>query len=197
MDKHITVIEFDEKLGRQNNTVFPGWKRSFGYATKLAQKYRYFGHIENDCFIKEINNYYKYLTTDDFVGMPFCINYKMIETGCMIINNHEILKKISDFFIRKDRQYEYLIFEHQLIKILPDYFNLGNAVRLDGKCANDDPLERLKEGVFCLNQITNAHHETFEKALLKNKNFWQNMFDKLKNSHYIIDVAGIIRLQVD
>lgn len=130
LDKRITVIEFDEALGRKSNAVFPGWKRSFGYATKLAQKYRYFGHIENDCFVKEIDDFYKYLTTDDFVGVPYCVNYNMIETGCMIINNHDFLTNVSNAFLTKEKQYENSLFERQLVKMLPDYYNLGNAKRI-------------------------------------------------------------------
>lgn len=130
LDKKIIVVEFTKALGRQSNAVFPGWKRSFAYATKLAQKYRYFGHIENDCFIKKIDDFYKYLTTDDFVGLPHCVNYNIVETSCIIINNHDFLRDISKNFLKRETGYENEIFERQLIKFLPDYYNLGNALRL-------------------------------------------------------------------
>lgn len=135
--------------------MFQGWKRSFAYATKLGQKYKHFCHIENDCYIKDILSFYKIITTDKYVGFPQCTNYKMIETGCMVINDKTVLQNVSDVFMTRQKQYENRIFEYQLQDLLLKYENIGNGIRMECAFKDQDPLSLLsKDDVFCLNQVS-------------------------------------------
>ena len=100
-------------------------------------------------------SFYKIITTDKYVGFPQCTNYKMIEPGCMVINDKTVLQNVSDVFMTRQKQYENRIFEYQLQDLISGYGNIGNGIRMECAFKDQDPLLLLsKDNVFCLNQVS-------------------------------------------
>ena len=154
IDNKIKIIEFDEALGRSSGCVFQGWKRSFCYACYQSLKYKYFSHIENDCFIKNLNEYEIFLKMEDVIISTICKNYNWIETAFLIINKNDIKKECYNYFNSKENQYESTVFEFRFQSIIKKYNCYGKSLRLERECDKDSDefkvlnqctIEQLKE----------------------------------------------------
>lgn len=88
------VWRFAEHLGRQSLCVFPGWWRSFSFASRLALKYAYDKviHIESDAYVLS-DRLMAYLreTTDGWTAL-WCPRYDRPESCIQIICRDSLRK---------------------------------------------------------------------------------------------------------
>jgi len=154
LDDKIKIIEFDEAYGRSSGCVFQGWKRSFCYACHLSLKYRFFSHIENDCFIKDLQKYENTLKAENIISTPKCQNYNCVESAMIILNKNDFKEKYFNYFIIKDNLYENVSFEERFEKLANQSIKYyGNSIRFEGgkrdsseiEVLNQCTIEKLKE----------------------------------------------------
>lgn len=81
------LFRFTEHLGRRSLREFPGWWRSFTFASRIQEKYSFdkIIHIESDAFVlsPRMAEYIKRLATGWTAF--FCPSYKLPETAIQII----------------------------------------------------------------------------------------------------------------
>ena len=136
----VTFVEFPMVAGRQSITAFPGWKRSFAGALLISRHYKYFGHIENDCFVKDIKRFDKYLHTDNTVATGWCSNHNFLEFTAAVINNRELREELYQFYAEQLHQREKVNFEDQVLPLLKHWTPLfGDSIRLEK--GNRDTLD--------------------------------------------------------
>lgn len=165
----LTFVEFPMVAGRQSIIAFPGWKRSFAAALKISKKYKYFGHIENDCFVKDITEFNNRLHRDKLVTTGWNVNHNFVEFTAAIINDPEVRNTLQVFYSDTNNQRRPENFEDQVLPMLKGWIPLlGQSIRLEqGGQDNLDydivaqcPLDKFRKMV--------QHYTNTSKHLLYN-----------------------------
>lgn len=132
LSSKINFINLTPKLGRKTNNNFPGWKRSFREALKLANsEYDYYVHIENDVYIQNLKKIESYFKQPGYY-MSYSNKYHFPESNLMILNDKQQNQKLIDFYSIETNLHENITFEQQLRRLIK-YNTVFTSDRIEGE----------------------------------------------------------------
>ena len=99
--ERIVFIFNKDRLGRKQNTIFPGWRRSFREGLRYATSTGYdkIAFIETDLYIREkfIEKYAKVMFTDGYYS-GYDKKCGFMEPSIQVLNNPELVDEIIKYY---------------------------------------------------------------------------------------------------